>query len=101
MLQDHADCPVRLQFHLTANHLSGAFPETCEPACKALFEPFYAEYEATCRPLTPCHADASCRCVHRCEERIAAEPYQANEDDGRAYANFLAVCQAAPGGGGH
>ena len=38
----------------------------------------------------------------RCEERIAAEPYQANEDDGRAYANFLAVCQATPGpGGGH
>jgi len=39
--------------------------------------------------------------VRRCEERIAAEPYQVNEDDGRAYANFLAVCQAAPGGGGH
>ena len=47
---------VCLQFHLTADHLSGAFPETCEPACKALFEPFYAEYEATCRPLAPCHA---------------------------------------------
>ena len=47
---------MRLQFHLTADHLSGAFPETCEPACKALFEPFYAEYEATCHPLAPCHA---------------------------------------------
>lgn len=62
-----------------AGHLSGNFPETCEPACKALFEPFYAE----------------------CEDRIAAEPYQDNADNRRAYANFLAVCQAAPGGGGH
>ena len=32
-----------------AGHLSGAFPETCEPACKALFEPFYAE----CEPRHP------------------------------------------------
>ena len=50
-------------------------------------------------PVTLMRAAAAC---DRCEERIAAEPYQANEDDGRAYANFLAVCQATPGpGGGH
>ena len=53
------------------------------------------------RPLTPCRADASRLRVHRCEDRIAAEPYQANADNRRAYANFLAVCQAAPAGGGH
>ena len=44
------------------------------------------------------HLSGNFRGAHRGR---ALPRYQANEDDGRAYANFLAVCQAAPGGGGH
>jgi hypothetical protein len=80
-------CPNPLLQTQSGGHIHGAFPDECTLDCKAVFLPFY----------------------HECEDRIAAEPYQAGNDgaaadDGRSYANFLAKCQAVKGkpkGGGH